>query len=361
MDWKSKLQEWISSLIKWVTRRRHQSRQFLLTGGVIVVGTLGGGLTFGVDGSAGALNLRGMITTSDGLPLWALVVAFCVGIALVIAGACMSWTDWSTSRAHVSRSAVIVLELRGLVDTSDRPLLQSIPSRLPGQRLDALIDVRGDMEAGVIQRAFDEISGIRDLVQRLRGSREKNHVELVVAGVLQLPLLFYTGVLLDDEGRLTPLDWDRKVGRWRELDALDDGEAFSVSGMEQVPPDADEVVIAVSASYQTDSVAIAATFSDRPVVSLSLARPLPDTLWSEAKQAALSAQFLSISAQLGNQGTRRIALVLAAPSSLAIRMGRAYDRRNLPEIACFHYERGATPPYPWSVCIGPKNARLMTT
>src|SRR5690606_8418445 len=137
---------------------------------------------------------------------------------------CMSWTDWSTSRAHVSRSAVIVLELRGLVDTSDRPLLQSIPSRLPGQRLDALIDVRGDMEAGVIRRAFDEISGIRDLVQRLRGSREKNHVELVVAGVLQLPLLFYTGVLLDDEGRLTPLDWDRKVGRWRELDALDDGE-----------------------------------------------------------------------------------------------------------------------------------------
>lgn len=31
------------------------------------------------------------------------------------------------------------------------------------------------------------------------------------------------------------------------------------------------------------------------------------------------------------------------------RFGRIYDKRNLPAVIAYQYERGETPPYPWGV------------
>ncbi len=358
MNWNTKLQELLTHLVYWFTRRRHYSRVLLVPGATVMVATLSGGLTLGVSGSAGELQVRGWFTTSDGLPLWLVCVAFAIAVALMLAGAAMLICDYVNDARRGRRSAVIAVELRGLVDTSDRPLLQSVPRRFPGQPLDALIDIRPQMEAGATQRAFDRVSAVADIVRRLRGTRAKRDVQLVVAGILQVPFLFYAGVLLDDEGTITAMDWDRKTGRWKELNGSDDGERFLPDGLSRLAPNTRQVVLAVSASYGTDAQAIAATFCTTPIISLALPRPLPDTLWSEAKQTALTAQFLEMVAELGNRGVRNIALILAAPSSLALRLGRAYDRRNLPEISCYQYQRDAHPPYPWSVDIGPTNARL---
>jgi hypothetical protein len=304
------------------------------------------------------MRFRGWFTTSDGLPLWLASVAFAIAAMMLLAGATMLICDYVANARRARRSAVIALELRGLVDTSDRPLLQSVPHRFRGLPLDALIDIRPDMEAGATQRAFAKVSGIPDLVRRLRGTREKRDVQLLVGGVLQVPFLFYAGVLLDDEGTVEAMDWDRKAGCWKELDGTNDGERFLSGGLSQLAPGTKRVVLTVSASYQVDAQAIAATFGTTPIVWLALPRPLPDTLWSGAKQAALAAQFLETVAELGNRGVQSIALVLAAPSSLALRLGRAYDRRNLPEISCHQYQRDAHLPYPWSVFIGSEDAHL---
>lgn len=358
MSRNTKAQEWVSTLVKWVSRRRHASRALLMAGVTIVVATLAGGWTIGVRGSAGALHFLGFVTTSDGLPDRWLIISLLSGLALLTLGAWMSFSDWRSGRRTAERSAVIVMELRGLIDTSDRPLLNSVPRKLIGQRLDALIDVRGEVKRGAIEHALHKILDIPDLIHRLRGSREKSQVQLVVAGVLQVPFLFLAGVLLDDEGRLIPLDWHRTTGTWRALDEPDDGERFATQGFDELPAGALHVVLCVSASYRTDDTAIEASFGDLPVVSLSLPNPLPDTLWSGAKQDALAAQFVATVASLGNRGIRRVSLILAAPSSLVIRIGRAYDRRNMPEIACYQYERASTPAYPWSVLIEPSCARL---
>lgn len=361
MSWNTKAQEWGAALVKWVTRRRHASRGLLMSGAPIVIGTLAGGWTVGVRGSAGALHFLGFATTNDGLPRLWLIVALISGLTLLALGAWMSLIDWRSVRRAADRSAVVVMELRGLVDTSDHPLLQSVPRELMGQRLDALIDVRESVQAGAIEIAFRKILAIPDLIHRLRGSREPGQVHLLVAGVLQVPLLFLAGVLLDDEGRLTTLDWHRMTSNWKRLDEPDDGERFATNGIDELPAGTSHVVLSVSASYRTDHDAIQATFRDVPVVSLSLANPLPDTLWSGAKQDALAAQFVSTAASLGNRGVRRISLILAAPSSLAIRIGRAYDRRNMPEIACYQYERACAPAYPWAALIEPAAARMVQT
>ncbi|MBB5865439.1 SAVED domain-containing protein [Xanthomonas sp. 3058] len=361
MSWNTKAQEWVSTLVKWVTRRRHASRALLMAGAPIVLATLAGGWTVGVRGSAGALHFLGFVTTSDGLPRLWLIIALISGLTLLALGTWMSLSDWLSARRAAGRSAVIAMELRGLVDTSDHPLLKSVPRELIGQRLDALIDVRESVQAGAIDHALRKILGIPDLIQRLRGSRELGQVQLVVAGVLQVPLLFLAGVLLDDEGRLTPLDWHRATSAWRRLDEPDDGERFATNGIDELSAGSSHVVLSVSASYRTDHSAIQTTFGGVPVVSLSLSNPLPDTLWSGAKQDALAAQFVSTVASLGNRGVRRVSLILAAPSSLVIRIGRAYDRRNMPEIACYQYERTSAPAYPWSVLIEPAGTRIVLT
>lgn len=361
MSWNSKLQEWSSLLVHWITRHRHPSRLMLWAGATIAGASLASGWTFGVRGSAGPLHLAGFATTSDGLPRSLLIVVLFIGLALALAGAGVSLFDWQSSRKAADRSAVVVVELRGLIDTSDSPLLKAVPRSLIGQRLDALIDVRQLAVAGAIEQATQKIVAMPELIRRLRGSRAPADVKVVVGGVLQVPLLFLAGVMLDDEGEVLPLDWNRVTEAWKPLDEADDGERFELSGMDDLPGGTSHVVLAVSASYQTDARAIKNSFGEVPVVSLSLANPLPDTLWSRKKQEALSAQFTAAVATLGNRGIRRISLVLAASSTLALRIGRAYDRRNMPEIACYQYERASKPAYPWSVLIGPSDIEVIST
>lgn len=361
MSWNSKLQDWGSVLVHWITRRRNPSRFMLHAGVAMVVASLAGGWTFGVRGSAGALHLAGFASTSDGLPKSLLVVVLFFGLLLVLTGAGVLLFDWKSFRNAAERSAVVVVELRGLIDTSDSSLLKSVPRGLIGQRLDALIDVRELAVAGAIKQAMQKVAAMPDLIRRLRGSRAQSDVQVVVGGVLHVPLLFLAGVMLDDEGRILPFDWDRVAEVWRPLDGPDDGERFELSGMDELPSGTPHVVLAVSATYLTDAVAIKDSFSEAPVVSLSLANPLPGLLWSGAKQDALAAQFTAAVATLGNKGVRRISLVLAASSTLALRMGRAYDRRNMPEIACYQYDRVPKSAYSWSVLIGPSNVELISS
>lgn len=361
MSWNSKLQDWVSLLVHWVIRRRHPGRIMLGSGMALAATSLTGGWTFGVRGSAGALHLAGFASTNDGLPETLLIVVLFSGLSLALAGVGLMLFDWRSSRKAAERAAIVVVELRGLADTSDSSLLNSVPRGLTGQRLDALIDVRELATAGAIRHAMQKIVAVPDLIRRLRGSRPRSDVKVVVGGVLQVPLLFLAGVMLDDEGRVLPFDWDRVTEVWKSLDEPDDGERFELSGMDELPNGSHHVVLAVSASYLTDVSAVKDTFGEVPVVSLSLASPLPGSLWSGAKQDALAAQFTAAVATLGNKGVRRVSLVLAASSTLSLRLGRAYDRRNMPEIACYQYERKLRPAYPWSVLIRPSDVELVKT
>ena len=248
-----------------------------------------------------------------------------------------------------SLGRVLVVELRGLVDTSDRPLISAVPSRILGRREDCMVDVRPLLTGAVpnVSAAIDEIAHLRRQVQRARGGASREHVTVVAGGVLQVPLLFYAGVLLDDEGQVVLMDWERTRGHWQELDQSDDGIRFGVEGLPDMP--VQEAVLAVSASYRADLQGIEGTFPGLPVVHLQHPDPKPNRLWSEDGQASLASQFIDAMAQLANQGVKTVHLVLAAPASLCIRFGRSYDPRNMPEVRCYQHERNHAPAYPWSV------------
>lgn len=310
---------------------------------------LSGGFNFEVKGVAGFVEVL-KFSSGEGLPGHLLAVAFYITIITWLTGLGMVVMTYRREWAEAEARRVLVVELRGLVDTSDRPLLGSIPRTVPGRRIDCRVDVRQLVSAKPpqVQEALHDLGRIRRDLRQQRGDTSKENVTVIAGGVMQVPLQFYAGTLIEDEGSVQLYDWERTDKRWKALTESDDGSRFAVTGLDSVG-DAPDVVLAVSASYQVALNDIAATFPNLPLVQLARPNPLPNALWSEANQAALTQQFLQTLATLANCGVETVHLILAASSSLSIRLGMAYDGRNMPQLRCYQREAYQTPPYPWSI------------
>lgn len=339
----------ITQLVAWRTRKRNLgiSLMTLSSGGFIALAA--GGFSIEVGSVAGIVKAF-KFSTSEGLPgylqiglVYLLAITFVIGLAFVI-------DSHVRERREADINRVVVVEMRGLVDTSDQPLINAVPAALFGKRLDAMVDVRRSLTGPMpnITEALEEIGDVRRTVRRARGDTARAHVKVLAGGVMQVPLLFYAGTLFDDEGKVVLMDWERTAGRWRELNAADSGSRFEIAGLDTLVHSSD-VVVAVSASYAASLIDIGDTFPDMAIVHLALARPEPNALWSEVTQAALTQQFLQTMASLAGRGVDTVHLVLAAPASLAIRFGMAYDHRNMPLLRCYQREREHVPPYPWSI------------
>ncbi|MCE1061561.1 SAVED domain-containing protein [Pseudomonas alloputida] len=277
------------------------------------------------------------------LAAYLLMLGFALGLVL-------TFLIYRKESKEADAKRVAVVELRGLVDTSDTPLISAIPGRLVGRREDCRIDLRSHVCPGALNvpAALAELAFLPQSLRQRRADTSRSDTEVVVGGVMQVPFLFYAGVLLDDEGRVTLMDWDRTKEQWRELTEIDSGVRFEQDGLEGVES-SPEVVLAVSASYTVELCDIARTFPGLPLVHLYRPNPRVNALWSSEEQAALTQQFLDVLSDLKNRGVTRIHLVLAASASLAIRFGKVYDARNMPALQCYHWEKERTPPYPWSV------------
>jgi hypothetical protein len=337
-----------SQVVTWLVRPRNLGIA-LLSRSSAFLAVLAGGFTIkaqNVAGVAGAFEF----STSDGLPgylmaicAWLAVITWVTGLVMVVRAHHREWREAESKR-------VVVAELRGLVDTSDRPLKDGLPKTLVGRREDCLVDVRAHLAAKPpnVEEALKELQHLRREVRRARGGSARADVTVVAGGVMHVPLQFYAGTLLDDEGHVQLYEWERTQRNWKLLAEPDSGDRFDVLGLDGAQGGA-EVVLAVSASYLVSRPDIDATFPGIPVVGLQLPRPLPNALWSEEMQAALTQQFLQTMAAFNNFGVQTVHLVLAAPFTLSFRFGMAYDQRNMPQLRCYQWERDQLPPYPWSV------------
>lgn len=339
----------LEKLVAWVTRKRSIGLLLIGAASSVIIGIASGGFALQVTG--GGIVESVQFKTGDGLPGHLLTLVTWVCVLILLGGIWLIISEYRRERKEAEISKVIVIELRGLVDTSDRPLKNSIPRRLVGHKHDCLVDIRRQVANGPVSQreaseAIRELEQIQRSVRQERGGTAREHVSVVAGGVMQVPFLFYAGSLLDDEGQVTLLDWERTASEWRELTEPDNNERFSVSGMASM--DGNTVVLAVSATYRASDKDIAATFPGVRVVQLALANPTPNKLFSEVTQAALTQQFIGTLAELANAGVQQVHLVLVASASLSLRFGRAYDARNMPVLLCYHRDN-TTPPYPWSI------------
>lgn len=293
-------------------------------------------------------------------------LSFGISIILVFVGLVWEIIRYKQELKLSEKRLIIAIEQRGLRDTSDSPLVDAISSEILGVRRSLVIDIRDKLNDGKVtqpKQALQKLSSLTDTLSHLRTGHSNSNITLAYGGIFPIPFTFLTGLLLDDENEIYTFDWDRSHDQWRPLDEPDDNKRF-LSPLITNTNKSQEAVVAVSASYRVDIEGIKSTFNNLPIFELKLDPINSNSHWSQVKQSALAMQFFELIKELSEQGIKTVHLVIAAPNSMTFRLGRAYDKRNLPDAIIYQYERSNTPPYPWGVKLpthGKDDAEIVWT
>ena len=346
---KNGLMRVVDRVSEWITREKPIERK-LLGAGILCLATAGACSGWSVESTI--LGRQVKFSPFPQMPeilSWVLVV---VGSTAILAGILIGVRRYFHDRADHDSKAVLVIEQRGLRDTTDTPLVGAVPRSIKGRRQALTVDIRDRIKDGVVtdpETALDRVSALPRMIEPYRNGKGSSDMVVAYGGLSPVPFTFLAGVLLDDESQIVTLDWDRTSEAWRQLNADDDGDSFEVTGIEKILPGTTELVVAVSVSYLVDPGAISKSLPSSPVVELKLPRRFPDNHWSETKQQRLAKQFLQTMIRIADSGVATIHLFLAAQNSVVFRLGRVYDKRNLPRILVYQYQKGRAVEHPWSI------------
>jgi hypothetical protein len=298
-----------------------------------------------VPAQSGAFQLS--LDMDQGTPAYLIIICLIIAIVLILTGIVLLIIE----ERRLGKKRAVAIELRGLRDTTGDPLKDKVPRKIQGRREQILVNIRRS-DGSIIdpENALQQVVHLPTSIAHFEAGADRSDIAYVAGGLAPVPFSFLLGVLLDDERKVTLMDWDRNGDYWRSLDSQDDGDRFSVTGIEQIGQ-AEEIVVSVSISYQTNVPAIIQKFVGQPIVSLVLPKLLTDGHWSEDKQSALAQMFFDTMRALCSTKVKRVNLILAAPNSIVIRFGRIYDKRNLPALTVWQYENGQKPTYPWGVSM----------
>ena len=260
----------LDRVVEWATRERNIERKFLVAG-AICLAPLGWG--FGVSL---VTRIYGRDVTISALPSlpeaiqWSLAL---VGALLMTAGALIGVARYFHERTDHDRRRVFVIEQRGLRDTTDTPLINAVPSTLRGRRQSVTVDLRDRIKDGVVTNpdsALERVTGLPRVLEHMRGNVGPTDISIVYGGLSPVPFTFLAGLLLDDESRITLMDWDRNSNLWRTINGEDDGASFAISGFDQIHAGCKDVAIAVSVSYLIDANSVQKATPGAPVIELQL-------------------------------------------------------------------------------------------
>lgn len=341
------LNNFIAGAIDWLWRKRSTGLTLIRISLPLLIALLGTSWAMNliVPTQSGAFQFS--LDMNQGTPAYLIVICLIIDIVLILMGIVLLIIE----ERRLGKKRAVAIELRGLRDTTGDPLKDKIPRNILGRREQILVNIR--RSDGCILDPEDALQQVVHLpisIAHFEAGADRSDIAYVAGGLAPVPFSFLLGVLLDDEGRVTLMDWDRNEDYWRSLNSQDDGERLTVSGMEEIAQ-AEEIVVSISVSYQTNMPAIIQTFVGQPIVLLTLPKLSTDGHWSEDKQSALAQKFFDAMRALCSTNVKRVNLVLAAPNSVVIRLGRIYDKRNLPALTVWQYENGETPTYPWGVSM----------
>jgi hypothetical protein len=358
------LQSIVLRLVDWLTRPRSIGLKLVAAGVVLLGATLGADWLGQLEYEDGQRRVSFKLATGDSLPKWMTLAAYGLAVLLVLIGLGLVVYSFVAETRTNSRKRAIVVELRGLHGSPDTPAKDADLGGLPRIREGLRLDFRPSSEGELVNPALalQKVSSMKGTIQTLADGRDPSDVVVAVGGLAAVPALFLAGLLLDDESAITIYDWERDTKRWRLIDGTDDGKRLLSADLSLLPEGTKEVVLAVSLSYVVNIVAVKEAFPKLPIVDLRVEEVAADKFWSVDKQQAIATDFRAAVQELLHKGVSRIHLVLAAPASLSIRLGMTYDRRLLPDLLVYQYEKSATPAYPWAFLMpthGKPEAKLV--
>jgi hypothetical protein len=337
----------LRALTEWLFRRRSVGLSLVRTSVPIL-----GLVLFGLSAELSIPTVHGPLvfswnSTSGGSAALSWGVFFIVTSLMLLGVALILRDVWRERRLKV-----LVIEARGLRNWQGEPLVKAVPASVIGRREQVLVDVRQRLDDGQIvnpEEALRRITSLPYDIERRTDGLDRADVKFVLGGLAPVPFLFLLGVILDDESHTIFMDWDRARSAWRELDSEDDGKRFKVSGLSDLTPKTTRVSLCVSASYDILEADVRIVEPFAPIVRLELEERSTASHWSDEKQRHLSQQFLHVAMELASRGVTDVALFLAAPASLSLRLGTAYDKRNLPRLELSQFEQGDPRKFPWAV------------
>ncbi|WP_404391348.1 SAVED domain-containing protein [Pseudoalteromonas phenolica] len=279
------------------------------------------------------------------------LIGFLVGCAAFVGGLLWEFKRYIDETKLRARNKTIVIEQRGLVDTTDSPLEDYITSKSNINTESVINDIRERIVDNVITRPDLALLKLQHLGRDIQVRKDRlnsSDVSVAYGGIMPVPFAFYTGYLLDDETIVSLYDWFRDESCWREVDEEDDFEEFDISSSNV---GASEAVIAISFSYLVDKVAIESEFAGKSIHYLTLPKRNRNNHWSKTKQNRLAGDFLEFCKLLQENGVEKIHLILASQNSVSFRFGQAYDKRNLPRLAIYQYEKHFSTKYAWALVV----------
>ncbi|MBE9065014.1 SAVED domain-containing protein [cf. Phormidesmis sp. LEGE 11477] len=269
------------------------------------------------------------------LPPYFREVAFLVGVLMIIVG--VLWR-----REAEIRDIKIAVEVKGLRMASWTDLRSFFPKSQQSRIAQITIDLTDKIEDGeVLNFAFLQKS-VREFRANLNSRKQQyddNDIKIYFGGLAPVPVLFAFGIQLDDDGGTTVLDWDRIREKWIMPNAASDSPDLYFSEVPNTLPD--EILIACSISYAVDKAAIEERFAGLPVLEIVASEFGCHPERSLEFHQRVCDEFTSYMRRIHAAGVKRIHMVLAAPSSVCINLGRVYDKRLFPPIWIYQYERDA--------------------
>lgn len=341
----------LTKLIDWWFRVTTIER-FLIGTGVGLLVAIFGGLPLILEFLRFALGVvpEGLIRFEAALEAIDVLI-YGIALLLIAVGLTFAIARFVEEARARSKLRNIVIEARGLRDDDGNSLADKVAKHQKGTVVPVLLDLRNRLDGQVIapERALQEIISMHRSVLQNKKDGNRADLKTIYGGLTSVPYTFLTGVLLDDEGSIITYDWDRAQEAWRKIEGPDDGARFHVDGIETIGG-APEVVLATAFSYPIQDDDLATTFN-LPRIRLTLDGMSSDGHWSQQKQNRLAQEFLEVVKNLAGNGVKRLHLVLAAPNSVVFTFGRRYDKRNLPEIIVYQYQRGGSIAYPWGISM----------
>ncbi len=342
----------IKQIIYWIIRKKSPALYFLRAGVFLLTLAAAADITFSVE-SGDSFKLD--IDIEGNIPSLLIYTTYFLGIALISIAIPWEIIRHTMEYRALSRKRVNVIEVRGLRDSAGTPLNESLPPYFEGRRNSILVDLRQNIRDGYIvepQVALDKLVHITYQLDQYEAGNNRNDITTVFGGLAPVPLTFLAGTILDDESEIHIFDWERHKKRWQQLEKADDGNRFDTKYLgTQLDQESTEAVLAISISYIANLPEIQKKLPNIPLIHLELQNAGPDSHWSEDKQRALGRQFLEMLTKLDSYGINHIHLFIAGPSSLVFRFGTLYDKRNLPKVTVYQYQRGETPAYPWGITM----------
>ena len=203
------IQHFIKSFIDWLFRRRSPGLLTMRIGLACLALAFGAGWALNVSFPFQGGQIDVGLDSAGGTPIRLIWAAAIIGLFMILAGLGWEIVCYTFEQRRNARKKIVIVEARGLRNTTGAPLVEFIPSRIQGRRDQVLVDLRQRVKDGEIVApiaALEDLISLPADLKRREDGYDRRDLTLVYGGLMPVPFTFLTGVLIDDEGTAVVLD-----------------------------------------------------------------------------------------------------------------------------------------------------------